>query len=307
MGALVTTDFLAAFTTGLRAIFMQELGARAPAALWNRIASEMPSTTDKESYSWLGSPPAITEWVANRVLHGLNAFDYSLTNKHYEGTLEIDRDAFEDNKYGMITPRVQGLVRRMLRYIDQRCFDQLDGGATLLAYDGAAFFGTTRTIKDSGTVTNQITGAYSGSSAEILTALALVYEYMQNFKDDKGVVMSLIPDTIVCSPKMYFPIRKALITDVAGETRPEADIFKQANIISHPSIDGDTDDWYVLCTTEEVKPIIFQNRKAPEFDALDDPKSEHVFKQRTFLYGVDARFAVGYGDPRTAIKVIDSP
>ena len=37
-----------------------------------------------------------------------------------------------------------------------------------------------------------------------------------------------------------------------------------------------------------------------------EPDDENVFHRNTFYYGVDDRFAVGYGDPRTAIKIVDS-
>jgi phage major head subunit gpT-like protein len=125
-----------------------------------------------------------------------------------------------------------------------------------------------------------------------------------NYKDDNGVAMNLVPDTIVCSPAMYMVIKEAIRGDYAGAQRSEAEFVKE--IIPSPYIDADSLDWYYLCTTAEVKPIILQNRKDPEFIPLDDPKDSHVFMNKQFLYGVDARFEVGYGDPRTAIKVVDA-
>ena len=63
----------------------------------------------------------------------------------------------------------------------------------------------------------------------------------------------------------------------------------------------------MLCTKAvEVKPLIFQLRKDVQFVALDQPDDQNVFMQNEFYYGVDDRFAVGYGDPRTAIKIINS-
>ncbi len=54
--------------------------------------------------------------------------------------------------------------------------------------------------------------------------------------------------------------------------------------------------WYLLDVTRPLKPMIFQERKKPEFIAHVDPKnSDHVFKKKEFLYGADARCNVGFG------------
>ena len=305
--ANVTTDFLAAMMTNYRVIFKQALDeAFAEFTLWKEIASLYPSTTDKETYAWMGAVATMNEWKDQRQYQAMKAYDYTLTNKHYEGTIEIDRDAYEDDKYGIMNPRIQGLARRAIRHYNQMVASQLDDGATLLAYDAGAFFKTNRTIGSSGTIDNLKTGAYSGSSAEILTAMALAYQTMMAYKDDKGVPMGLEPDTIVCSGTMKLAILNALLPGVAGTTRPEAGIFSPSRVFATPWVDLDTDDWYVLCTKAEVKPLIFQLRKDVEFVSLTSPDNDHVFKNKTFLYGVDDRFAVGYGDPRTAIKIVDS-
>jgi phage major head subunit gpT-like protein len=307
-GAIVTSDFLAGLMTNYRAIFKQSLDeAFAEKQLYKEIATQFESTSDKESYGWLGANPSMSEWLDKRQLKGVKAYDYTLTNKHYEGTIAVNRDTYEDDKYGLIAPRIKGLANRAIRHFNQTVVSQLDDGATLLAYDGSAFFKTNRTIGDSGTIDNLKSGSYSGSSTEILTALGLAYSTMQNYKDDKGIPMGLQPDTIVCSPAMYIPILNALLPGVAQTVRPEASIFANARIFASPWIDLDADNYYVLCTKNvEVKPLIFQLRKNVEFVSMDKPDDTNVFMQNEFYYGVDDRFAVGYGDPRTCIKIIDT-
>ena len=302
----VTSDFLAALMTNYRVIFKQSLDeAVKEFDLWKEIASLFTSITDKETYSWLGAVATMNEWKDNRQYQAMKAYDYTLTNVHYEGTLEVDRDAYEDDKYGMMNTRIQGLARRALRHYNEKVVSQLDDGATLLAYDGGTFFKTNRTIGSSGTIDNKKSGAYSGSSTEILTAIGLGVETMMGYKDDKGVPMNLEPDMIVCSPKMRIPILNALLPGVAGTVRPEAGIIPADRVKASAWVDLDSDDWYLLCTKAEVKPLIFQLRKDVEFVSLTSPDNDTVFKTKKFLYGVDDRFATGYGDPRTAIKFID--
>jgi phage major head subunit gpT-like protein len=246
----------------------------------------------------------VEEWKDKRNVRSLRAWDYTLTNAHYEATLGIDRDTIEDDKYGLFMPRIQNLAMSARRFYGEKIFSYLDGGTTYAAYDGTAMFSDSRPIGDSGTIDNLMSGAYSGSASEVRTAINAAAALMMNYKDDYGKPMNLMPDTIVCSPAMYITMKEAIRGDYSGAQRTETEFVKE--IIPTPWIDADADDWYFLCTTAEVKPLIFQNRKDPEFVPLDDPKDSFVFNNKKFLYGVDARFAVGFGDPRTAIKVVDA-
>lgn len=53
--------------------------------------------------------------------------------------------------------------------------------------------------------------------------------------------------------------------------------------------------WYLIDDTRALKPIIFQERKAPMFVAKDTPTDSNVFMNKQFLYGVDSRCNVGFG------------
>ncbi len=53
--------------------------------------------------------------------------------------------------------------------------------------------------------------------------------------------------------------------------------------------------WYLLHTRRALKPLIFQERKKPEFVARDDSKDESVWRRKQFEYGVDARNNAGFG------------
>jgi len=57
---------------------------------------------------------------------------------------------------------------------------------------------------------------------------------------------------------------------------------------------GSGTPWYLLDLNNQVRPLILQWRKKPEFVALDDPKDENVFMRKKFRYGVDDRKNVGF-------------
>ncbi len=58
---------------------------------------------------------------------------------------------------------------------------------------------------------------------------------------------------------------------------------------------GSNSPWFLLDTRRPLKPIIFQDRKAPNFVLLNQERDENVFMRKTFLYGVDSRCNVGFG------------
>jgi phage major head subunit gpT-like protein len=53
--------------------------------------------------------------------------------------------------------------------------------------------------------------------------------------------------------------------------------------------------WFLLCTTQVLKPIIYQERKPFEFVAKDKLDDDNVFELKEFRYGADARSNVGFG------------
>ena len=54
--------------------------------------------------------------------------------------------------------------------------------------------------------------------------------------------------------------------------------------------------WFLFdLSTPFMKPLIFQKRQDIQFTALDRPEDPNVFLRKEFLYGVDARYAVGFG------------
>ncbi|WP_354624843.1 Mu-like prophage major head subunit gpT family protein [Psychromonas sp. MME2] len=53
--------------------------------------------------------------------------------------------------------------------------------------------------------------------------------------------------------------------------------------------------WFILDTSRAIKPLIYQDRKAPSLVSMTKNDDEAVFMSREFRYGVDKRCAVGFG------------
>ncbi|MEM7751796.1 MAG: Mu-like prophage major head subunit gpT family protein [Pseudomonadota bacterium] len=58
---------------------------------------------------------------------------------------------------------------------------------------------------------------------------------------------------------------------------------------------GSGTPWFLIDDSRALKPIIYQDREAPQFVAMDNPTDPNVFMNKEFVYGVDGRNNTGYG------------
>lgn len=75
--------------------------------------------------------------------------------------------------------------------------------------------------------------------------------------------------------------------------------------VSNAIIDGGYtgEPWFLLDVSRSLKPLIYQERKKPQFVAMDNPNDEQVFTKKQFRYGVDLRANAGYGFWQMAVGV----
>lgn len=72
---------------------------------------------------------------------------------------------------------------------------------------------------------------------------------------------------------------------------------RQGKVISWANAQsGAGNPWFLFDLSRNyLKPLIFQLRRAAEFVQKTDAKDDHVFLNDTYLYGVTARYAAGFG------------
>lgn len=292
MSRLVTRDFLSATFTGFKGLYDKSFAQTDP--LYPKISTVVESTSDKESYNWLGSVPAMRQWTDERIPGALRTNTYDIENQKYEATIEVDRETFEDDKLGQIKPRIEELAVRAATHPDELVIGLLNDGFTSDCYDGQFFFDTDHAEGQSGTQSNKLVVALS--SANLETAV----ETMLAFKDDQGKPLGIMPDTLVVGPDNFFDARQ-ILNSVSIVLAGSTDIEKPgSNPLSgmldlHVSPHVDSGKWFVLATKYPVRPMLFQWRIKPEFTAVIDPSDEYVFSTDTFKYGVRSRCGAGYG------------
>ena len=281
---LVNQQALQGITTGFKTIFNKVFNETK--VDWDKIATKVPSETGEESYKWLGKIPRMREWIGDREIQNLTGSDYTIKNKDFELTIGVDRNDIEDDKIGIYNPVIQDIAQSTATFPDTLVFKLLADGFANKCYDGQPFFSDGHKIGKKSVINKSNKKLSSDSYAE-------ARRNMMSIKDDNGESLRIIPDTLVVPPALEDEARKILFADQINGT---TNIYKDtAKLLVVPELAGSDTAWYLLCTSKPLKPIIYQERKAPKFDALIDDKDENVFMRKQYLYGVHSRANGGYG------------
>jgi phage major head subunit gpT-like protein len=296
---LVKSDIPRLLEAGLKTVFFEAYDASR--SDYERIVTVVSSEQDAETYAWLGSVPKMREFKDERMPAGLLEHEYTIRNRTWEASIAVDRAAVEDDLYGQIKLRVQGLAHEAHRHLDEIVFSLLSDGFTTICHDGQFFFDTDHSEGESGTQSNKGTSALgTGSLEQAITA-------MMRFKDDNGKPLGIVPDTLVVPPDLqwtalellnsnYYP---ELIASASGSQKLSANPLKgRLDLVVSPYL-ADTNNWFLLATKWVVRPIILQMRVPVEFSALEGA-SESGFMRDRYVYGVRARYNVGFGLWQTA-------
>lgn len=160
---LINHQNLTALRTGFQTRFQQAFSGVTPH--WPRVAMEVPSTTSKEIYAWLGAFPRMREWLGSRVIQNLAAHDFTIRNKTFELTVGVDRDDINDDNFGIYSPMMSEMGRAAASHPDELVFNLMKAGWTTVGYDGQPFFDADHpVIQTDGTVAS-VSNSGGGSGA----------------------------------------------------------------------------------------------------------------------------------------------
>lgn len=292
--AIINTGLL---TKGLRSEFFDRFNAAV--TYYQDLSSRIQSSSDQETYKWLGSLPRMREWGTGRLAKGLGTESYSVENLKYEATLEVDRDEIADDKTGQIRVRVGELADRAATHKDFLISQLFINGETtgFNSYDGLSFFNDAHVSGASGAQDNKLTATAvdpdNPTTAEFKTALKGAIAAMMGFKDDQADPMFIGATGLACvvPTPLYFTALEAVSATVVGSTSNV--MTGVARIIGFPWL-TDQRKWYLVKTDGVIRPFIFQDREPVEFTALTE-ESDEGFRREKFLYGVRARYRLAYG------------
>lgn len=130
---------------------------------WSRVATRVPSMTAKNEYGWLGQIPNVREWLGDRVAQAVAAHDYTVKNRDWEVTIEVDRNDIQDDNIGVYAPLFEQMGMATAAHPDQLVFEALANGFAATGYDGQFFFDTDHPVLDADGVPQSVANTDGGS------------------------------------------------------------------------------------------------------------------------------------------------
>lgn len=256
---------------------------------YDKIATTVPSATSVTSYKWLGQIPQMREWIGEREIQKLSAYEYTIKNKKFEMTIGVPREDIEDDQYGTYSIMFSQTGELAAQHPSNLCFEALKNGFKAKCYDGETFFSENhKSGEDGKTITSNLSHAKLDADAykEARTA-------MMSILGDKGKSLHIVPNLLVIPPALEDTARLILKADIINGTTNT--LKDTAEILVEPELSDKPDAWYLLCTNKFIKPIIFQERKKIKLTSLTKDTDTNVFMNDEFLWGVDGRSNAGYG------------
>ncbi|MCE1004216.1 Mu-like prophage major head subunit gpT family protein [Pseudomonas sp. NMI1173_11] len=141
---LITPNILRALFTGFNAAF--NTGAKNAVTNWEKIATEVESSSASNTYGWLGQFPTFREWIGDRVLKDISAHGYVVENKKYESSIVVPRTDIEDDQVGVYGKLFEEMGRAAVVHGDELIFGLLKNGTSQKCYDGKNFFDTAHPV-----------------------------------------------------------------------------------------------------------------------------------------------------------------
>lgn len=282
---IINQSNLHGLTTGFSTAFNKALSEVSPD--YRDIATVTSSSTAANDYAWLGQIPGMKEWIGDREVQHISEYGYTIKNKSFERTIGINRDAIEDDQYGIYTPMFSMMGQEAGEHYNDLVFEMLTKGFTEKCYDEKTFFAADH-VSGEKTFSNTSTAALSTES------FLAARQAMMSITGDKNKPLKLVPDLLVVSPKNEMVAKKILEASLIDGTTNITQNLAKIKVATELSRDNE-DAWFLLCTKKFLKPIILQIRKKIKFDMLTKDTDLNVFLQKEYLYGCDCRDNAGFG------------
>jgi phage major head subunit gpT-like protein len=259
---------------------------------------------NKITYDWLGAAPQMREWLAEKRAQGLLKQTWDVVVKRFEASIDVDIDALRDgrgNPYGM---RIREMARNAARMRYNLLSDIIRTNP--LCYDGQNFFDTDHSEGASGTQSNSLTGSGT-TQANIETDFYASRSKLMGYKDDKGETMA----PTMFRPLVWIPNDPTLeqrfrtlqgATLISNTSNILANAFE---IVVDPRL-TDANDWFMFRLDGIMKPFVFINREAPNYEDDFGSNNEATFKRRIGTASVVGRFNAAPLMWQKALRVVNA-
>jgi len=285
-----------------------------------KVGWENTSNQESETYAWLGQAPVMREWLGGRLSKQLNTNQYTIRNKLFEATMNVNVDDKRRDKTGQIMIRTGDLAARTAEHWEKLLTDLIIANG--LCYDGQNFFDTDHVTLSSGTLQNDldatdipalnVSTAAAPTATEAAKIIVGAVEYFFGYKDEQGEPINggARRFAIMVPTNMFGSFAQATTAERldSGNSNPalsfQAGSGLTVEVVVNPRLTTTT-ELYAFRIDSEVKPFILQTEQDVKLDVVAEG-SEEEFKNRQHLYGVTALRNVGYGLWQYAMRLTTS-
>lgn len=283
-------------------------------------AIAMATTTDQasEKYPFLGQAPVMQEWLAERNVARLRADQFTVTNVHYESSIEFSKSELRRDKTGQILIRVGEHVQRAQDHWGILTTDLILAGAASACYDGQNFFSTAHPNNGTvgGTQSNKITvdisalpTAVHGSTTapspeEMNMAIMAGMRTLAGFLDDQGQPINEGAQQFqVMLPMSLEDAAMTGATSPRGTNSAEQVSKRSYDIQSNVRLDSSWPSTFMVTRTDNpIKPFINQSETEINLSAKAEG-SDFTHDTDRHQYGIDTWRTADYGQWQNAIEV----
>lgn len=278
-----------AASTGYRALFTQGFEAAAPT--YPEFVFEVPSTKSTEVHHLPGGLPQLREWVGDRQVQNLRRYKYQLDNSDWELTVGVPRNAFEDDELGLFNAEFRAMGAAASLHPDKLFAQVLEAGFDEDGFDGVPFFSNSHPV-DSGSAQDNMTDELL--DADAFNAGIRSLRSRKNRMGEPIDVLGMGGElTLVVPPALEATARGILLAQFGANGATNTN-FGRAKLKVFSRLTSDT-AWYLLVGGGPLRPFIHQMRKRAELVVRDGPTDDSMWNKKEIQYGVDGRWAVGYG------------
>jgi len=278
---------------GLRSIFEVQSQALAAEAVAPQIFNVLTSEKAVEHFLGLGG---FSDWEEYK---GKITYDdpeqlykTSLTHKEYVDGFKIERKLVADDLYNIINARPRGMALSAARTREKHAASVFNNAfsASYVGADSVALCGS-----HPYSPSNATTQSNAGSTALSYQAVVDTRRTMREFKDDRGELVAINPDTLLVPPELEEKAFSIVQTMNKVDVADYHANFVQSRIKSVVVWDylTDAESWFVLDSGLAKMHLLWIDREPLEFAM--DPASDFRLEARYRGY---MRYSYGWSDWR---------
>lgn len=287
---------------GLRSIFYLTFSELAADSRVPMLFNDIPSTKAAEYFLGVGG---MSDWNAYKGAIEYDdpeqGFKTTLSHEEYVKGFKVERKLVDDDQYNIINARPRQLAMSAMRTREKHAASVFNN-AFAISYVGGDSKPLCETAGHPYSPSNPTTQTNEGTYTLTYDNIVTVRRLMREFKDDKGEIVAINPDTILVPPELEETANSIVATMGGGPQKPDtmdyhARLVGQGakvamNVVTWDYL-TDNNAWFMLDSRLAKIHLLWINRTALEF-ALD-PTSDFRLEARYRGY---MRYSYGWSDWR---------